>query len=75
MSSSASNPNPRSVEVLLHSGMTYRSTHKFSLADEFFRERGIYTLKTNLDSISSNTVEFELFQCGMMKEVEDKDDN
>jgi hypothetical protein len=65
----------RGEEVLLQPGMIYRSSHKFSLADEFFAEQGNYTLKTDLDSISSNSVEFELFQCGMMKEVEDKDDN
>ena len=65
----------KAEEVLLQPGMIYRSSHKFSLVDEFFAEQGNYTLKTSLGSSDSNKIEFELFQCSMSKEVEDKDDN
>jgi hypothetical protein len=59
-------------KFVLSPGMSYQSTYEFSLASEFFQEAGNYTIKTNLDSVFSNEVKFELYDCGKPQEVKEQ---
>lgn len=65
-------PRPREQNIVLQPGMTYRSTHEFSLAFNFFQSPGNYTLMTLINSIFSNEVKFELYDCGKTQKIEDQ---
>lgn len=65
----------REVKVRLQPGMSYRSTYEFPLDSDFFQDPGNYSLKTKVNSIFSNEVKFELYDCGKPKEVEEQKDD
>ena len=59
-------------KITLSPGMTYWTTHVFPLAFDFFQLAGAYSLMTNFDSIHSNDVKFELYDCGTPQKIEDQ---
>ena len=58
--------------TILYPGMTYQSFHEFPLEFEFFHPSGEYRLSTQINSIFSNEVRFELNDCGKSQKIEDK---
>ena len=50
-------------KITLAPGANYRDKHTFSLDYDFFQEAGTYTIEVDYDQISSNSVEFELYEC------------
>ena len=62
----------REKKLVLSPGMSYQSTHEFPLDFDFFQEAGAYTLETALDSVYSNDVKFEIYDCGKPQKVEEQ---
>lgn len=55
--------------IVIEPGATYWEAHEISLSSfEFFKKADKYTLTTGIDSVSSNEVIFELYDCGNTKE-------
>lgn len=62
----------REQNTVLHPGTSIHSSHEFSLAFDFFQNSGAYTLMTQINSVLSNEVRFELYDCGKTQKIEDK---
>ena len=49
--------------AVLERDKPYESSFKFPLTNEFFKDAGKYSLKLTIEGVSSNEVEFELYNC------------
>lgn len=49
--------------VVLDRDKPYESSFKFPLSNEFFKDAGRYSLKLTIEGVSSNEIEFELYNC------------
>jgi hypothetical protein len=49
--------------INIDSNKTYKSSFKFDLTNEFFKDPGKYVIQTTLEGVHSNKVEFELITC------------
>src|SRR5262245_45164968 len=50
-------------DVVLERDKSYESSYKFPLTNEFFKDPGKYSFKLTIEGVSSNEVEFELYNC------------
>jgi hypothetical protein len=42
---------------------TYKSSFNFDLTNDFFKDAGKYVIRTRVEGVDSNQLEFELFSC------------
>ncbi|MBV9211038.1 MAG: hypothetical protein JOZ52_10435 [Acidobacteria bacterium] len=62
----------RGGQLILQPGDSYHTEYELELPADFFRAAGHYSIKTMMDHIFSNEIEFELYDCGKPQEVKEQ---
>lgn len=65
-------PKQNRGRLILSPGDSYHTEYELGQTEFSFQSAGHYTLRTSLDHIYSNQVEFEVYDCGRPQEVKEQ---